>query len=185
MHRWLYLLLVDIVVGIENFVGYKAHPIMEAVDKSSEFSFGRAKPMNDENSPVLRIKPKNGPEMTVPRGIFHYSDIERNFGSDFRLPAMNNPMDFTGTMKTKDNYVSRFIGSRSKRGDSRDSPFRNVIFLKNFKKQPYLRLPTAGITVPRLFLIFISRKIAFFLYRVGFLYSYENFSFYCQFARFF
>lgn len=94
-------------LSIENFVGYRTDPIMESEDKNSLFSFGRAKPIDEENSPVLNIQPKNGPKMNVPRGIFHYVDRERDFGSNFKLPDMGSPVDFSGRMKTKDNFVSK------------------------------------------------------------------------------
>uniref|UniRef100_A0A914E9M1 Uncharacterized protein n=1 Tax=Acrobeloides nanus TaxID=290746 RepID=A0A914E9M1_9BILA len=81
---------------------------MESEDKNSLFSFGRAKPIDDENSPVLNIQPKNGPKMNVPRGIFHYVDRERDFGSNFKLPDMESPVDFSGRMKTKDNFINGF-----------------------------------------------------------------------------
>lgn len=102
----LHILSLNSILCFENFVGYKTNPILESDDKYSMFSFGRAKAMDEHpDSIMMGIQPGNGPKMTVPRGIFHYSDRERDFGSDFKVPNMGRPIDFNGRMKTKDNSV--------------------------------------------------------------------------------
>uniref|UniRef100_A0AC35UIJ1 Uncharacterized protein n=1 Tax=Rhabditophanes sp. KR3021 TaxID=114890 RepID=A0AC35UIJ1_9BILA len=92
-----------------SFVGYEAEPVMSSLGKNSLFQFGRARKTEDFKNPTIIVDDKSLPQpITLPKGIFSYTDNERSFDSNFKLPDLDNPIDISGRVGSKNNNINGF-----------------------------------------------------------------------------
>ncbi|CAJ0955083.1 unnamed protein product, partial [Mesorhabditis belari] len=66
--------------------------ILYATNIKAQFRFSPSDRSNEKN-PTLTYSSSDG-RQTVPRGVFHYSNIENNFGANYKLPSTEqiNPL---------------------------------------------------------------------------------------------
>uniref|UniRef100_A0A0N4ZEZ9 MIF4G domain-containing protein n=1 Tax=Parastrongyloides trichosuri TaxID=131310 RepID=A0A0N4ZEZ9_PARTI len=107
------------VIRVDNsnlateFLGYQTLPMLSSQGSNSLFQFGKVRKIEDFHNPYFNIDPKvmksNNEEKQIsslPKGVYSYIDTERNFNSNFKLPDINNPIDISGSMKSKNNYIN-------------------------------------------------------------------------------
>ncbi|KAK0429276.1 hypothetical protein QR680_011289 [Steinernema hermaphroditum] len=82
-------------------------PEFEMSNQRGSFAFGRVRHVEDLSKPTLTFNAA-GHEMTVPKGMYQYTDRQRDFDSNFRLPDFQSPFDLSGEMKSKDNQINGF-----------------------------------------------------------------------------
>uniref|UniRef100_A0A0N5BPI7 DUF1604 domain-containing protein n=1 Tax=Strongyloides papillosus TaxID=174720 RepID=A0A0N5BPI7_STREA len=93
-------------------MGFETLPVLSSKGVHSLFQFGKAKKLPNFDEPYINVDSrfnKNNvevPVQVVPKGIYAYTDRQRDFNSNFKLPDIDNPIDISGSMKSKNNYIN-------------------------------------------------------------------------------
>lgn len=94
------------------FLGFETLPVLSSKGTNSLFQFGKAKKVEDFENPSINVdsiinkKNLEIPVQILPKGIYTYMDTERDFNSNFKLPDINNPIDISSSVKSKNNYIN-------------------------------------------------------------------------------
>uniref|UniRef100_A0A0K0DZ21 MIF4G domain-containing protein n=1 Tax=Strongyloides stercoralis TaxID=6248 RepID=A0A0K0DZ21_STRER len=92
--------------------GFETLPVLSSKGTNSLFQFGKAKKVEDFENPSINVdsiinkKNLEIPVQILPKGIYTYMDTERDFNSNFKLPDINNPIDISSSVKSKNNYIN-------------------------------------------------------------------------------